>query len=613
MNLTRANERPLEARGDGNPLPGSVKDWQSDRLAAALVKMEQVFEQAFVEQLKTAPVPSDAVEALRATISDMKEAGAHDPKAAKELAEGAERFLSSYAVNQLLPQVARDGADTELVAGVLAQVANREFAENTFYGVSQDACSRDVRLETMCDRAHALVKAGFIGEKELEGVRVSLSDPDSAKARAAESFVGIARAAGIQMTEGETEVSSSVFVDDLSKLGLAKTAPTIYVDKTESAEFLKSDQAATAKVFSHELGHWLGRDKIPEVLAAGVESMKAAGGQEAAVAAAFFKPGDLSREKLDTLAHPGGGVAVQPIKSFVDEKGNVQSLSWTRTVKEMQGDLLSLAVEHVVSGKAAALASADTLISERQLRHLDVLQVATEQLKNGQDPRHVRFGDEHNTSAAVAHFAERIKAGDLDRVTTPQQLDKLMGESIARGLVAEYSAARGAELNIHHVENGRAVPGVPPGVDLKAVLAAEMNSGLSHVPGTPTFLLTEKPPAAAFNNAPGVALEVGKLDGSGPTQSFWLTTKAPGVAVPEISKGTQEIAGREIAGTMVALAKDVLAASQAKEHSTQAAPAPASSVDSTKLPQLSDAGQGAKPASAEAKAEAAQPAPAMSM
>lgn len=613
MNLTRAAERPLESRGPTDPLPGSVKDWQSDRLAEALLKVEQVFNQAISEQLKTAPVPSAVMGQVQATLADMKQAGSHDPRVASELTNSAERFLASFEVNQVLPQIVRDGADTELIAGQIAAVANREFAQNAFYGVSQDACSNSARLEAMCERAHALVKAGYIGEKELEGVRVSLSDPDSARMKAADSFAGIARAAGLAGVTGDTEVSRSLFIDDLSKIGdgRPRSEPTIYIDKNEAAGFLSRDPAATAKVFSHELGHWLGRDKVPEVLAAGIEAMKSAGGQDAATAAAFFKPGDISREKLDTLAHPGGGIPTQEIQVLQFPKDQTVSVSWTRTVKEMQGDLMALAIENAVSGKAAALATADKLVSERETRHLDVLAMGTEQLKSGVNPQQVRFGDEHNTAEAVKDFAARIKAGDLDKVQTPQQLDKLMGESIVRGLVKEYTAVRGAELNIHHVENGRAVPGLPAGVELNAVLAAEMNSGLKHVPGTPTFLLEEKPAPAAFNNAPGVAIELPGRDG-GPSQSMWLTTKAPGVAVPEVPSGTHQVGGREVAGTMVALAKEALAAGQSKELTGPSAGTPAPALDAAKLPQSSDASQSAKPA-AEAKAEASQPAPAMSM
>lgn len=612
MNLTRAAERPLEFRGPPDPTPGSVKDWQSDRLAEALLKVEQVFEQAIVEQIKTAPVPSAVYNQLQSTFEDMKKAGSRDPLAAKELTDSALRFLASYEVSQVLPQVIRDGADTELIAGQIAAVANREFAQNAFYGVSQNACSNSTRLEAMCDRAHALVKAGYIGEKELEGVRISLSDPESARARAAESFAGIARTAGLTNLEGATEVSRSLFVDDLSKFGMSRSEPTIYVDKTEAAGFLTSDPAATAKVFSHELGHWLGRDKIPEVLGAGIDAMKAAGGQDAATAAAFFRPGDLDRDKLSTLTQPGGGLPAQELQVLQFTDAKPVSLSWTRTVKEMQGDLMALAIENVVSGKAAALETADRLIAEREVRHLDVLALGTEQLKNGANPKQVRFGDEHNTAEAVKDFAARIKAGDLDKVQTPQQLDKLMGESIVRGLVKEYTAVRGAELNIHHVENGRAVPGLPPGVDLKAVLAAEMNSGFQHIPGTPSFLLSEKPAPALFNNAHGVPLEVGGRDGS-PSQSMWLTTKAPGVAVPEIPTGTHLVGGREVAGTMVALAKEAVAASQDKVLANSSPEASKPSVDAAKLPQLSDVGQTSKPAAADAKAEASQPSPAMSM
>jgi hypothetical protein len=268
-------------------------------------------------------------------------------------------------------------------------------------------------------------------------------------------------------------------------------------------------------------------------------------------------------------------------------------------------------VENAVSGKVAALDSAHKLASVRDLEQLDALAQATEQLREGTAPTLVRFGEEHHTSAAVRDFAERIKNGDLDKVQTPQQLDKLMGESIVRGLVQEYTSVRGAELNIHHIENGKAVPGPPAGVDLKSVLAAEMNSKLEHVPGMPTYLLSEKP--AGANGASAVALEVeGRAGESG--QNLWLTTKAPeGVSPAKVEKELQEFQGRVIAGPMLPLAKEALAASQGKELGVTAPGSPGTTAEASKLAPPAESSAGQKPPAPEAKAEAAQPAPAMSM
>jgi hypothetical protein len=615
MNLTRVAELPLETRGPAEPVPGGVKDWQSDRLAAALVRVEQVFDLAIAEQQKAASVPTQVHVELKSTLSDMQKAGAHNSRAAWELTESAERFLNSFQVQKALPEMIKDG-DTSYIAAHVAQAANAEFAKSSFYGVSQDACSQSARLEAMCDRAHALVKAGYIGEKVREGVLGALADPTSAKARAAEAFTGIAKAAGFPSANNALEDMPSQFVDDASKLGPGRspTTPTIYVDSEQAKEFAgKTDPAAAAKVFSHELGHWLARDKTPEVLAAGIEGVKAAGGKDAAYVSAFFKQEDLTPERLDSYTHEGGGLLMQELLVVPAPGGKLVSASWTYQVGEMQGDLLGLAVENVISGKAAAVESAHALAAVRDAGHVDRLSGETSRLLQGEDPHIVRFGAQHHTSAAVRDFADRIQAGDLDKVHTPQQLDKLMGESIVRGLIQEYTAVRGAELNIHHVENGRAIPGVPPGVDLKAVLAAEMNSGFKHIPGEPTFLLAEKPAPALFKNAPGVALEVGGMDGGAPPQSFWLTTKAPGVAVPEVPAGPHKVGDYNIAGTMLPFAKDIHAASQAKELMATGPSAPASSAELAQLPQLTDAGQSAKPAAAEAKAEASQSAPTMSM
>lgn len=619
MNLTRAKELPIESRGETNPVPGSVKDWQSDRLAAALVQVERVFEQALATRLETPSENSSMLTSIQATLKDIGVAAQNSPNTAKEFTESVERILENYTVHDTLPKVISNELQYPEIAAEITRIASRELAQNSFYGVTQDACSSDAKLETMCDRAHAMVKAGYIGEDDLAGLRVALTDSESPRSKASEAFRDIALVAGAKQYQFVAEPNRSWFSDNAAKFqpDAIATQPTVFVDKQEAKSIFGMYPDAVEKVFSHEMGHWLGRDKLPQMISAGVDAVKVAGGADAAHLDKFFKTKDMEPGGSSVLASDKGGLItreLRPLDFGMTDATNPElakiRVSWAAVGNEMQGDLMSIAAENAFKGKEAALEMAGTLIKLRDERQVGGLVELTELLQNGADPHRIRFGEEHYTTAAIRDFAERVQAGALDNVKTPQQLERLMGESIVRGLVNEYVLVRGAELNIHHVENGRAVPGVPPGVDLKAVLAAEMENKIPHIPGTPTFLLTEKPPQALFNNAPGVALEVTSPDG-GVGQSFWLTTKAPGVSAPDASMESKKFYGQEMAGTMVALAKDTLAASAGHELPSPASAVTGAAVDSTKLPQVAEPGQAAKQTAPQA--EAAQPAPAMSM
>lgn len=557
MNLTRADERPLEAHGDALPLPGSVSDWQADRLAKSLSRIEEIFTAALNEQHRRTPSTGEGLLQVQATISDLALAAKKDPAVRHDVLEVSENFIDKVdKVN--LGKVIAEGTDTAMLGAAIAYLAHTEFAASTFYGISQDACHSEAKLEQMCERAHALVKAGYIGERELEGVQVSVADTHSVKARAAEVFARLATTNGLGLPT-RTEPDQSFFKDDDAKLPASQqttpgqhSPPTINISVDESAHWGGSGGA-----FSHELGHWLARDKSPELLTAGVAAVKAAGGAEAAHVEQFIKPADMTAKNLDYTATAKGGILTQELRLDSSDKG-VVSVSWYKSIKEMQGDLMAVATENAMYGKEAAIHRAETAAAFRDKERLTHLESGSELLVRGKDANTWRFSEEHHTSAALRDFAEKVRSGELDKVHTPAQLDKLMGESLVRGLVDEYTQVRSAELNIQHVENGQIMPGPPAGVDLKSVLVAEMSNTLHHAHGQPTVLLTEEQTHSLPANAKPLALDI---PGQGPDSAstrMYLSTVAPeGMAMRQLSTELQNVAGFKISESMAPYAKDV--------------------------------------------------------
>ena len=590
MNLSRAKEKPLESHGQSSPAPGGVLDWQSDRLAQSLAKMDALFTTAFDEQRKHMPGTAEGLVQAQAVLEDIAQTAKNDPASRRGLVEASEEFVKKIE-GANLPNMIKEGKDPAIIATLgasLAYVANAEFSKSTFYGISEDACKSEAKLTQMCERAHALVKSGYIGAKELEGVQVALADSQSVKARAADAFASITRNNGLREQVTSQEPGHSYFKDDFAKLigGPSENKPSIHVNADQASVMGGTRDEAIGRVFSHELGHWLTRDKSPEILAAGVAAVKAEGGPNAAYLDQFVKPADLTAKTLDMAATSNGGILTQAIRPLALESGAV-SVSWFKAVKEMQGDIMAVAAENAIGGKVAALAKAEDIASFRDKERLGDLAESSKLLSNspekaklveeGLDPSKVRLAEEHFTSHAVRDFADKIRGGELDAVKTPAQLDKLMGESVVRGLLSEYTQVRGAELNIHHVENGKILPGPPAGVDIKSVLVAEMANNLQHRVGEPTVLLTAEqaqglPKGATaptpngrgeFNPAQAVSLTV---QGSGPDATptkFHLSSVAPaGMSMPQVSRGTQEIGGHKIADVLAPFAREILAGSR---------------------------------------------------
>jgi hypothetical protein len=562
MNLSRANEKPIEWHGDARIPAGGVQDWQADRLAVALGKLESIFNAALAEQQRQGPVSAEVALQIQATVSDLGKAAHAGRESFHSVLTTTERLVGRLEFEGA-PQQLKAGSSTEHIVGQLAQLANQEFATSTFYGISEGACQDEARLQRMCERAHALVAAGYVGEKELEGVRVAVTDTTSIQARAAGAFHRIAETADLLLPVKYSEDSRSYFRDNGEKFGGSASVPTITISKDESREFGGKAPEPEVGTFSHEIGHWLARDKTGEILSAGVDAVRDVGGPDASHLDQFYPKSDLSQKSLSVIALQDGGILTQSMR-FHEVSGTSVPVSWLKMVYEMEGDLMQIAAENAEFGRGAALVLGSTVADFRDKERLTDLAGATEELQSGVDPTKVRFAEEHFTSAAVRDFTDKVREGRLDQVHTPEQLDKLIGESIVRGLMSEYVQVRSAELNIHHIENGTVVPGPPPGVDMKDLLVAEMAHKVINVPGHPTLVLTAEdlkrwPEAvnAESLNLPG--------PGQGATgEKVYLSQLAPeGVTMPAMMKGTQEVAGFTVANSMASLAKDIVARADA--------------------------------------------------
>jgi len=619
MNLSRANEKPIEQHGDSAESAGGVKDWQVDRLATALVRLEDLFNQAIAEQERHSPVGADVVLSVKSTMNDLRQVAMQDPQSLRTIAAHAEALVADSERGKVANYFG-EGAEKNTAVATLALAANAEFAKSTFYGISKDACGADIRLERMCQRAHALVRAGYVGEKELVGIEVAITENSSSNAKAAETFHTLARQASptalrAVVDEKASQVDQlSMFKDDLSKvLPLPANQPTITVNADQSRESLADRPEPTVDMFSHEIGHWLARDKAPAMLAAGVDMVKSSGGPDATLVVKFFPPADLEPQRLSMLAEQKGGVLQQEIRSM-ELLGRNIPVSWLATAKEMQGDLMAIAAENAEFGKSAALVQANVLLGMRDNERVGHLATLTAELRTGETkPDQIRFTEEHYTSAAIRDFTDKVREGALDKVHTPEQLDRLMGESVVRGLMEQYTQARSAELNVHHLENGRVVPGPPAGIDMKDILVAEMARKMQHSIGQPTVLLTDEQARRLPQEAQIAELNLSGWQADGQDVRYHLSTMAPkGIEMPAISPGTVKVGEFEVTQAMAPFARDVLE----RSDSYREAPAPGRAADvdarapsdaSIKVADLGSQEQQGKVQAAERQVEAAQP------
>lgn len=557
MNLSRENEKLLEVHGDAEATPGSVFDWRADRLGWNLARMDEVFSKAYEEQAKTGPVQVEGVLQLQATLNELRAAIGRDDHTVDGLITTTDRVLARFDQSEATRFSIPGEPDKPLARAVVD--AQAEFGTSTFYGVSTDACNAETKLEKFCERAHALVAAGYVGEKELEGVKVALTDMSSLKARTAFALSDAAFKLGAESAMPPSkEETFSYFSDTKRDIAgnVVGSDPRIIVSADEARVSSPGNPEAAAQTFAHEAGHFLKRDKAADMLQAGVAAAKEAGDLDPKMLDKFFPEADLkgASRLLSLIAIDKGGLLAQPLRQV---PGTSVSISWQKAVQEMQGDLMEIASEKALNGNAAALRHADSIIAFRDDERLSDLAADSRLLANANaNPETLKFAEEHYTAAAVENFKEKIRTGELDKVNTPEQLDKLMGESIVRGLLQEYTQVRAAELNIHHIEDGKAVKGLPDGLTLADFLAAEMSSDLRHVPGQPTLLLSEEQARALPDDAKAVQLSIGR-DGE-PNSAVYLTSQAPeGVSMPSVDGPTEKIGGYDIDASRAPFAQEL--------------------------------------------------------
>ena len=560
MKLARAKEQPLEYHGDQSTPPGSVRDWQVDRLVSNLAKIQEVFDQAVAAQSKVAPVSQESVMAFQAGLQEITSAAKIDDRTLADLTATTDRIVSTLDSPFAKTVIFGEQESAEAVMKV-EMLAHKEFGTSTFYGISQDACNANVKLERLCERAHALVAAGYVGEKELEGVRVAVTDVHSIKARASEMFYSSAVRLGMSPKDFPPlqEESYSYFSQRL----VGDKDPIIKVNVNEAKNSNGRHADPVVATFTHEVGHWLARDKTEEMVRAGIDAIRASNGPNAQHLDKFFPAEDLAN--TNSRVHPTdeGGILTQELRpNSILGPAFKGSTSWTALAGEMQGDLMALVGDKAEFGNKAALFHAAELISHRSNEAISGLERigadAATVVGQGMEAN-IRFGEEHNTTAALVHFAEKIRSGELDKVQTPEQLDRLMGESIVHGLVEQYVQVRSAELNIHHLEDGKVVPGLPPGVDIRDVLAAEQSSiDFRYNAGEPTILLTEAQASNLPEGAARAELDLPGKDAGETGQRFVLADQAPeGINMPEISKDVQTVNGYEVAGAMAPFANEI--------------------------------------------------------
>ena len=576
MDFNRANERPLEAHGAANGSPGSVKDWHSDQLATSfsqLTKMREIVLGALATQSLTNPPPQDTLTKTTATFAALESISILDKKAGADIESAATIFVKEWeGVNQpALNSSPDEYAKTAFTEATYK--SNQALGAESYYGISVADCKNEVNLGRMCDRAHAMVQAGYVGEKELENLKVALTDTESVKSRAAEAFYSMAASTGISLEskkaiesdssyfqrlvpDFETLINNGHSIDDIIK---GVDSPGRIVVSVDEDRTTKNRAEPTLDTFTHELGHWLSVKTMDNSLEQGVARMEASGGR--GDIRSLINPAELSlhdKHSLEGLSRNAGGILGQSMGSF--DEALAGRPTWMVLAKEMQGDLLSIAGENAEFGREAALAMASQVVIFRDDELLGRVESASMKdiAKGGYADG--RMTEDHHTSLAIIDFASRIGEGALDEVHTPAALNKLIGESVVVGLVGEYEKARTAEINPFHLVDGKAVPGLPEGVRLQDFLVADMKQHIEGPIGAPTFiaLVSEAP----LNTEKSTQILVASENGE---KQFLVASKAlpDGIIIESGAENVQTIDGRFISAARAPFAQDVMSIQEA--------------------------------------------------
>jgi hypothetical protein len=364
-----------------------------------------------------------------------------------------------------------------------------------------------------------LVEKGYISGRELDKMEMAILDKESVRERAGHALHEISRAAGIPFSLPKpSNIESSAYDSATEK---------VYISKQESKLVFPSHDTATAtaEVFSHELGHFLSRGKLLAVVDHGVKALEQQGGKEGALASQFIKVPEkyLKTNSPDFSSLHDSTGATGIIGRSLGEGGS--GATWAGAAAEMYGDCMAIAAEKAVHGNEAAIKFGNEFSVRRDQLNQEFIGKAMQAAGAMEKLQGPFYGETHHTTAAVDHFVAAIKDGRLDAVRSPGQLDALIGESIAKGLVEEYTKVRVAELNLHQVKDGVAVPGLPDGISEEAVLLAELKHNVNHAPGQPKIIVPDEmlkdlPEGTAVN-------KLTVIDNAGKPQTLNIADKVP--------------------------------------------------------------------------------------
>lgn len=535
MDATRANELPLEQHGPDASKADSVKDWQSDRLAVMLTSLKDQL-QAAIDAREAKGLHTEQLPGLAYMGLQTLESVAKNPTERNQLADFLDKELvSSVPRHAEAIQAGTYGKEDffkepGIPLAMAAYGASSTASLPQYMGLSAGACAPGSDLEHICDRASALISKGYIGEAELGKLKIAVLDSDAIRERASSALYDVSRAAGLpdalprQENRGESEFDIK--------------SDQIVVSKQQSVQHMFPGHApdkAVVDVFSHELGHFLAKDNLLATVAKGVEAIEQQGGKEGELARQFINP-------PDKYVQPGS----HPVYFFEDSTGasgilgrqlGLEAKPWASAAGEMYGDLMAVAAEKAQYGSKAGIDFANELAAQRDAHSADFLQGVQKGAPTLAEHRREAplYGETHHTTAALDHFRDAIKEGRLDAVHTPQQLNALIGESIAKGLIQEYAHIRTAELNLHHEQGGKMVPGLPEGVASSALLLGELKNQINPMPGAAKFVVSaeqyDKLPLEAQMGAIAIKNEQGEK------QTLHISSQAPdGVGTESVKK-----------------------------------------------------------------------------
>ncbi|MBC8737051.1 hypothetical protein F6X40_09540 [Paraburkholderia sp. UCT31] len=305
-----------------------------------------------------------------------------------------------------------------------------------FYRLDDASEVANPELANLKQTTVELVRAGFIDQKDIDGLSARLQDTHEvtpADKRHEEAAQATTTSAHNALTAAEAKVHATLTIS-----GYVDVARAINMNEEQTSEIAADalgEKGALKAAFLHELGHaTLPADKLMKEV---FDSVKESGQHLPAAEAARLRAATEPHSRADDLS---------------------------TLVKEMYADAFSTSATYVVSGTKDAEKVIGAFQDARAREYGQTLSAV--HAEHGSDT----FVENHHTTEMLNILDQKFKSGEAQKAIDSGHAHEMLIDVVAKGYVREYENTRFSDLNVHHIENGKLESGLPQGVTREQVL-----------------------------------------------------------------------------------------------------------------------------------------------